>query len=172
MAKLFKETVDREISRDNYHYPILPQNHMSKHIVLPSLAPFSFPEYPRMTSDNEQHPYTIWETLIEAHFLWKTNLFYGKSLLIPYLKIILLYSALGSHGSRICGSTFQIVQEYWNPWTSQRGDFMACKAIRSLVITDCALNTLCYLVEMVIPQCRCSYGNQFPITYMFSILWK
>lgn len=78
MAKLFKETVDREISRDNYHYPILPKNHMSKHIVLPSLAPLSLPEYPRMTSDNDQHPYTIWENTNRSSFsmenkfiLWK-----------------------------------------------------------------------------------------------------
>lgn len=74
MAKLFKETVDREISRDNYHYPILPKNHMSKHIVLPSLAPLSFPEYPRMNSDNEQHPDTMWENTNRNSF------FYGKQI--------------------------------------------------------------------------------------------
>lgn len=78
MAKLFKETVDREISRDNYHYPILPQNHMSKHIVLPSLAPFSFPEYPRMTSDNEQHPYTTWENTNRSSFYGKQIYFMEK----------------------------------------------------------------------------------------------
>lgn len=78
MAKLFKETVDREISRDNYHYPILPKNHMSKHMVLPSLAPLSFPEYPRMTSDNEQHADTIWENTNRNSFSRKQIHFMGK----------------------------------------------------------------------------------------------
>lgn len=87
MAKLFKETSDREISSDNYHCLTLPKNHMSKHIVLPSLAPL--PSYPRMTSDDEQCPDTLWEknSNRNSNFVWKKICFYGKSFITDYLSI-------------------------------------------------------------------------------------